>query len=407
MTEKGEAFLSRAALYDLVWRIPMGRLGAWLGLGGHAGLERALREADIPRPDPGHWMRVQHGKPIRREPLPHPDRSENPAVYMSRERLQRILEELHSGGDFSAAPPEWRTDWELFEADPANQIVVPEHIDQWHPLVAGVKDSLRGVTYGLDGRLTLHRGAARYLCVSEACLDRALRIMNALVCAMERRGLVPLAADANVKRARVVVQGGEFSFGIEEECHKGMLPPSPLTERERRLKLTPPAQYGRIPSGRLSLRLYGNYNWLVGKVEDGKIRRVEGCLNRFILLLHHKAIQCREERTRREEEERIRLAQEQHRANIRKAQEEELKRVAFLENDAASWQKSETIRRYIHARREAALRNGEDASPGSEMARWVEWASSCADRLDPLVVSPPSILDEKVDTPKYSWMTHT
>ena len=32
---------------------------------------------------------------------------------------------------------------------------------------------------------------------------------------------------------------------------------------------------------------------------------------------------------------------------------------------------------------------------GSDLARWLTWASEQAHRLDPLVESPPSIIDEK------------
>ena len=33
--------------------------------------------------------------------------------------------------------------------------------------------------------------------------------------------------------------------------------------------------------------------------------------------------------------------------------------------------------------------------PGSKQVEWLEWATRHADRADPLVESPPSILDEK------------
>jgi hypothetical protein len=35
------------------------------------------------------------------------------------------------------------------------------------------------------------------------------------------------------------------------------------------------------------------------------------------------------------------------------------------------------------------------AQPGSSLQKWADWATIHADRLDPLVKAPPSILDEK------------
>jgi hypothetical protein len=40
--------------------------------------------------------------------------------------------------------------------------------------------------------------------------------------------------------------------------------------------------------------------------------------------------------------------------------------------------------------------SGVPVAPNSEVGRWIAWALGQAERLDPLVPSPPSILEEKV-----------
>jgi hypothetical protein len=45
--------------------------------------------------------------------------------------------------------------------------------------------------------------------------------------------------------------------------------------------------------------------------------------------------------------------------------------------------------------RSAAADADSDVRDDEELIRWLEWAFAQADRLDPLIKSPPSILDEK------------
>ncbi len=52
------------------------------------------------------------------------------------------------------------------------------------------------------------------------------------------------------------------------------------------------------------------------------------------------------------------------------------------------------MRKLIEAVRAAHTAEG-PVEPGSELAKWIEWAHQQADRLDPLCPSPPSILDEE------------
>jgi hypothetical protein len=47
------------------------------------------------------------------------------------------------------------------------------------------------------------------------------------------------------------------------------------------------------------------------------------------------------------------------------------------------------------AARESALAAGQAVEPGTAFGDWLVWAADQADRLDPLKVSPPSIIDNK------------
>ena len=57
----GRLILSRRRLFELVWAKPMTQLAHEFGV--HAKhLARACDRHDIPRPRPGHWQKLAHGR---------------------------------------------------------------------------------------------------------------------------------------------------------------------------------------------------------------------------------------------------------------------------------------------------------------------------------------------------------
>jgi len=113
--------------------------------------------------------------------------------------------------------------------------------------------------------------------------------------------------------------------------------------------------------------------------------------------IHNKTARLNRENERRKEEEELRNREE--RARLRK---KEQARVDALEKDAEAWLKSQQIRSYIEAvRKEGMERNGAFISE-RELDEWLVWAAQQADRLDPLIESPASILD-KPSEHQHSW----
>jgi hypothetical protein len=74
---------------------------------------------------------------------------------------------------------------------------------------------------------------------------------------------------------------------------------------------------------------------------------------------------------------------------------EEAERVRALEHEVASWHKIQQMRKYLCVLREAATKKHGSINPDRDLGRWLKWAEWQADRFDPLVNAPPSILDEE------------
>jgi hypothetical protein len=125
-------------------------------------------------------------------------------------------------------------------------------------------------------------------------------------------------------------------------------------------------------------------------------QRLENLLNYFMIGLVEGALKIEEVRTTREREEQkrqeaIRIRQEKVRLI-----EEEKSRIQTLEMDAANWLKSQQIKSYVEAVRNLVIQNEGEIAQGSEIEKWLIWASQQADRFDPLTKSPLSILDDVV-----------
>jgi hypothetical protein len=101
-----------------------------------------------------------------------------------------------------------------------------------------------------------------------------------------------------------------------------------------------------------------------------------------------RASRLEREREAREREERRRIADEEERRRRQKEQ-----RFKNLEEQAANWHRSLNIRRYVEAVRKMAIWKFGSIDPGSNLDTWIKWAIRQANRLDPLIMNFPSILN--------------
>jgi hypothetical protein len=155
-------------------------------------------------------------------------------------------------------------------------------------------------------------------------------------------------------------------------------------------------RYDYHPSDRLELTIksyvYGSRKSWYDEVKQ----RLEYLLNSFVIGLVEGALKIEESKIKREREEQKRQEIIPMRQEKVRLIEEEKSRVRTLEMDAANWLKSQQIRSYVEALRNLVIQNEGEIAQGSEIEKWLIWASQQADRFDPLTKSPLSILDDVV-----------
>jgi hypothetical protein len=358
----GTCDVSREQLYRELWSEPATSVAKRYGI-SDVGLAKVCRRYRVPKPGPGYWALRQAGKAPATPPLPAAD---NPA-------LETIS--FQAGDPSSSAPdvPEYDR-----EKDPEWLITVPPDLRSTHPLVKAAAAALHGAAKGPRQSVRWQeRYRAHLVSAGEGCLDiavskplisRALRIMQALVSALEKRGY---AISVN-KRSETIVTVLDENFQIA------------LIEQQRQVKVA--HEYGSgvdlEPSGRLRLRIGPDYSG--AGVRDDPPRLIEDLLNRLIASLVRRAVEAKRQRAIREERERRwRLHDDERRLRDQERHSEQLRR-RRLRALAARWVQHRRLSEFVALVDRRILDGHLEGEAREAATRWVEWAKATLGSTDPI-----------------------
>ncbi|MGM0554992.1 MAG: hypothetical protein ACQEVA_01300 [Myxococcota bacterium] len=376
--------MTREELYERVWDTPVYKLAKELALSGR-GLGKICERHRIPTPPRGYWAKRKHGNDVAGEPLPELDEKE--------QRLQTI--EFYPPLPDPPLVSDEQKQVEK-EKEPENRVTVTDELVDPHPLVKRTKRALERSEPGPYARL--HPGGADTLNVSvgRPSVDRASRIMDALLKALDERGYGVVVEKNRRGEKQSVVKIGDESVAFEmterarEEVRELKTTGREATSRRFALAIgRDPTVREHFPSGELTLRITTrSYRHDIRRTwSDGKKQRVESCLNDFIVSVVKTGAGLRQRReeqneaARRRKVEEAREAEEDKARQIRERElEEERRRLAELESKADAWHRARRIRAYI----DAVLAQRGEGEEDRELAEWITWAKSQADEIDPL-----------------------
>lgn len=361
--EDGSITLTREQLYEQVWTTPIDRLAKDYGLSG-TGLAKICFRHQVPRPGRGYWAMKAHGYRATQHKL---RRVDDQALQTVTIRPQAVRAERPTKKEEPKKPTE-------------PTIPVAERLVNPHPLVARAKAAYEGESPDKHGVVGPHyQRQALNVAVAPKNLGRALRIMDALLKALEARGHgVKLGVTGWSQKpvTSAVIWGHEIEFSLREV--------SRIEKKERPPEVRWLGRYDSVyvPTGQLRLHID---EW----ARDGERRswsdrtghRIEDVLHEFVARLIEIG-EYRKEQRRLEAIEAERAAAEEkvRRAKLEVIRQEEERQKA-LEADAEAWHKSQRLRAYVAAVQDAALADGRQDG----IAEWVGWATTHADRLDPLL----------------------
>lgn len=377
-----EVKLSREELYRQVWDQPVSVVAKTYGM-SDVSLAKLCRRLAIPLPGLGYWAKKRHGKRVHQPPLPAapPDTDIEVKIspYHSAPADKAQVEE--------AAP--------LLDAEylDQNEVHVAEVLQEPHPLVKAAQKLLRKSKPDDRGLLQPPPEPCLQILVSKAQLERALRIMDALVKACDARGFKVAIGESAGVPATLHLLGEALPVSLEEDLDKAVRPLSAAEKKEQGsypwLRKKP--EYDYSPSGRLVLQLHASTRaGTRRRWSDLDRRPLEKSLNAFLIGAMKLAVAVRAQRLEHERWQREWREAERLREEERLRKELDRARTERLERQLAAWQKCRQIRAYIRAVRRGAVQRHGQIQPGSELDQWLSWASDLADRLDPLLPSPPS-----------------
>ena len=374
---------TRQELYGLAWSQPMIKTAASLGL-SDIGLTKICRKNGIPVPGRGYWRKLETGGKVRKTPLGR-RKDETTITIEVRSMPEETIES------------EAVESQKKFELAPENRIRVCETLDRPHLITAATRKALQHQKPDEYGRIKFESPQAFPFRVATASADRALRILDTLLKALQGRGYTSIAGASERERARVMVNGEAIRFSIEEPSQRKAHRLSE-EEKSRQAKgtLYYVQAYDYVPTGKLTLKLDTPYSsGLPASFSDTARQSVDERLNDVIVAMVRIAEWEKAARRRQEEKQRRLDEENEKRASVIRRQQEEAASLKRLHQDADAWNTAERIRRYIAAVEARARETGADISLGGAHHEWACWANAQADRIDPLRESPPSILDEK------------
>jgi len=265
-------------------------------------------------------------------------------------------------------------------------IEVPTQLDQPHRLVEKTIKALRNAHPDRRRLLALIHRHSLPIEVSRQTSDRALRIMDALIKAIEKRGH-EFELTREPKRAMLVkIQDQTLRVSLRERVFRTEY--APRAEEVNREGLHGWSSAPRLDyehSGRLMFRIHDLYGTGLQQTwGDGHSKRIEQCLGRIVVGLEAAARTMLERHLLWEHQSEEREVGWKSEEEVRRQKEHDVQLVEDLKQEAASWRAAEEVRAFVRAAQATTAVRVSSA----QFEQWTAWANSVADDLDPLV-SPP------------------
>lgn len=368
----------REKLYAEVWAQPATKVAEKYGISSVA-LGKVCEKLQIPTPPRGYWIKKEFGKPVKQLPLP--PGKDLPVVHRVKFPSERSTEK---NVEETPSDPEYLRIVE-FES---RQIRFDPNTP-WRPVVRSAERILKQAEPDNRGMLQ----PSQY---GEACLDvrvsrdnlkRALNFINAVISTLDTEG-IPVRIESGRRETYAEIFGHKIRFVLAERSRV-------VSQREIKeysswtRKVT---EY--LPTGVLEFRVGEYYSPEI--IRDGKRGRLEMQLSSCIAALFREGREGVLIAKRIAEREALEAAEELKREELAGQIAEEERKVKELLGWVRDWRRAQSTREFISVLEKVWGQAGFDLSPEAEKGKRIAWMKQQADRLDPMLESPPSILDRKV-----------
>ena len=366
---KDNITIDRSDLYKEVWQTPMTRLAKKYGISDN-GLRKICKKLNIPLPGSGYWMKIKHGKKVRRARLPKLKEGEP--------QSHTIYAYDNKGDDFELGDEAQNLINKVLNVE--KRIEVPDRITHYHGLSKEARKAFKKEVFDERGMLYFRRGYLD-IRVSRNQFNKALKIFDTLLKGFKKFG-IRVSNDKEPEAGTFVHMFGEKVRVYMKEKTKPV-PHVPTKEEikdnKRHPELYPIPEWDHAPNGELSFQILSyDFHRQRKKWTDGKIQRVGNMINEIIAGTIRVA-ESKRQNSIEAEERRCKWEKE------REENEKRRKKINELEKHIEQWEKSQRIRNYIKAVEKIFVEGKSDNEISDKIKEYILFAKNYADYFDPLV----------------------
>lgn len=360
MTSEGETpiTINRGELFRRVWDQPLREIAEEFGTTVFA-LAKICEELCVPRPPRGHWTRVRSGIKDTRPDLPPVQPGAPTEIELAKEKTVEDDEDSQR---------------EAIEISP--------DLRGCHKLVTKTRRAFESARKETNGHLV--PDGALSVRITRASMNRALRLMDAVVKALEaRKSKVVVETDANWCYA--LIEGEKVHFSLTERIRryeKDQTLESRRWGKEYEYEATGQLVWTiqeRVPIGARKTWADGKYQVLDDRLPDVVAAMLAtGPAVKEGRLAHEKWEREYEERRRQREIE------------WRQEQIEAAKRNQLVEK-SIEWNESARLSQFIDAVEKDWSSKDIETGDNSAAREWLDWARRHANRLNPIKAGYPEL----------------
>jgi hypothetical protein len=372
------AIISRTDLYHQIWKEPVRTVAGRYNISDVA-LAKACKKYRIPLPPRGYWSKVNAGHHPPRPLLPRMADAEAQTIRIEGDQRGPSLDLSQLAVNLIEA-----------EKRPEAAIRVSGQLVDPHREVRKVSKSLKAHEFGNSQRPGILSPDVRPgldVTIYRPSVDRALRIMDALLKAFESRGWsVEVDGEEKHSTSTIVLDERVFFFLDEKTSRSDHRPTPEELQEAKQYSWHTPRKWDFKPSGLLRLQIVDNEYMQVRTVwQDGeKGQRLETLLNDFLIGIVKAAEAIKRRRAARAEGEKRR-----HEERLREIERDRLRaleesRVKELQRQVDAYHRVARIRIYLAKAQEAGLvyLPKKDVQLNT-LEEWCDWATKYAKSVDP------------------------
>jgi hypothetical protein len=202
-----EQYWNREELFEAVWSTPMRKLAQRYGI-SDVGLAKVCRKLSIPLPGLGYWAKIAAGHQVRKATL-------TPVMEEVRLRKPDLRPDLpkpaksFSEQDRAQVGRIERCEWQVFLKRGSLS----------HPLIVQARETLRH-EHADERQILWTSNPCLDIRVSKDSLDRAMRIMAAIICGLEAEGFSVAVGARQREQTTARIHGQELKFGLIEKVNR-------------------------------------------------------------------------------------------------------------------------------------------------------------------------------------------